>query len=159
MLVRDILRLIVSVAISNMAGLLGSIATMPAIDSWYRTLEKPAFNPPDWVFAPVWTILYILMGIAAWLIWRQGLEKPGVRTALAVFIVQLVLNALWSWIFFGWGMLGPAFIEIIFLWAAILTTIILFFRLSRVAGALLVPYILWVSFASVLNFAVWQLNR
>lgn len=154
----DIIKLVVSIVACQGAGIIGSIFTSPAIPTWYAALEKPFFNPPNWLFAPAWVTLYLLMGIAAFLIWRQGLEQKGVRAALLVFLVQLVLNALWSVVFFGlqsplWGV-----VVIIALWVAILLTILRFFKLSAAAGALLLPYILWVSFASVLNIAIWVLN-
>jgi benzodiazapine receptor len=155
---RDIIKLVVSIVACQGAGAIGSIFTTPAIPTWYATLKKPFFTPPSWLFAPAWITLYLLMGIAAFLIWRKGLGQKGVRAALVVFLVQLVLNALWSVVFFGlqsplWGV-----VVILALWVAILLTIIRFFKLSTAAGALLVPYILWVSFASVLNVAIWVLN-
>jgi len=155
----NFLKLIAAIVITNLAGLIGSLFTMSAIPTWYAALNKPAFNPPSWVFGPVWTALYILMGVAAFLVWRQGLAKREVRWALVVFIIQLILNALWSIIFFGWHNPGLAFLEIIFLWLAIILTIVLFSRISRPAAYLLLPYILWVSFAGFLNYTLWQLNK
>lgn len=154
----EILILFSSIIICQLAGIIGSIFTAPSIPNWYANINKPSFRPPNWVFAPVWTTLYLLMGIALFLILRKGLNEKGIKMAIAVFALQLVLNSLWSFLFFGLKSPFAAFIEIIFLWAAILMSIILFFRISRVAGALLIPYILWVSFASVLNFAIWRLN-
>jgi benzodiazapine receptor len=154
----EILILFLSIIICQLAGFIGSIFTTPAIPNWYANINKPSFNPPNWVFAPVWTTLYLLMGIALFLVLRKGLSEKGIKTAFAVFVLQLVLNSLWSFLFFGLKSPLAAFIEIIFLLIAILISIILFFRISRVAGALLIPYIIWVSFASVLNFAIWQLN-
>ncbi len=139
------------------AGGLGAIATTPEIEGWYATLEKPSWNPPGYVFGPVWTTLYLMMAVAAWLVWRPA----GFKTAtlpLVLFAVQLVLNVAWSWIFFGLHQPGWAFVEIVFLWLAIVATIVAFLRCSRAAGWLLVPYLAWVSFASVLNYAIWQLN-
>ena len=153
------LRLIISILICNSAGFIGSFFTASAIPVWYASLVKPAFNPPGWVFGPVWTALYIMMGVSMYIVWQKGLKKRENKTAMAVFGVQLVLNASWSIIFFGMGAPLAAFIEIIFLWIAILATIILFYRLSKKASYLLVPYILWVSFAAVLNFAIFYLNR
>ncbi len=154
----DIIKLVVSIVACQAAGAIGSIFTTPAIPTWYAALEKPFFTPPNWLFAPAWITLYVLMAIAAFLIWRQGLEHKEVKVALLVFLVQLILNALWSVVFFGlqsplWGM-----VVILALWVAILLTILRFFKLSTAAGALLLPYILWVSFASALNIAVWVLN-
>ncbi len=154
----NILIFISSIVICQMAGIIGSIFTTPAIPTWYANINKPTFRPPNWVFAPVWTTLFLLMGIALFLIWKKGPEKKENRIAFSVFIIQLILNTLWSVLFFGLKSPFAAFIEIIFLWAAILASIILFFRISRLAGALLIPYILWVSFASVLNFSIWRLN-
>jgi benzodiazapine receptor len=155
---RDITKLVVSIVACQAAGAIGSIFTTPAIPTWYAALEKPFFTPPNWLFAPAWITLYLLMAIAAFLIWRQGLGQKGVNSALLVFLVQLVLNALWSVVFFGlhsplWGA-----VVILALWVAILLTIIRFFKLSTAAGALLLPYILWVSFASALNIAILVLN-
>jgi tryptophan-rich sensory protein len=154
----EFLILFSSIIICQLAGFIGSIFTTPAIPNWYANINKPTFRPPNWVFAPVWTTLYLLMGIALFLVLRKGLNEKGIKIAVAVFALQLVLNALWSYLFFGLESPFAAFIEIIFLWATILISIILFFRISWVAGALLIPYIIWVSFASVLNFSIWQLN-
>jgi benzodiazapine receptor len=155
---RDIVKLVVSIVACQCAGLIGSVFTTPNIPTWYAALEKPFFTPPNWLFAPAWITLYVLMAVAAFLVWRKGLGEEGVRCALTVFLVQLVLNALWSVVFFGlhspfWGM-----VVILALWVAILVTIIKFFRLSVAAGSLMLPYILWVSFASALNIAIWVLN-
>ncbi len=127
-------------------------------DEWYRTLRKPAWNPPNKVFGPVWTALYLLMAAAAWLIWR----KYGVATAilpLSFFILQLALNAAWSWLFFGRHEIRAALIDLGLLWAAILATIALFWGREMLAGVLLLPYLMWVSFAGVLNATIWRLNR
>jgi len=158
MAAKNIVKLVVSLVACQCAGLIGSIFTTPAIPTWYATLEKPSFSPPNWLFAPAWVTLYLLMGVAAFLIWRRGLGQKGVRAALIVFLVQLVLNALWSVVFFGlqlplWGM-----VVILALWVAILLTILRFFKLSTAAGSLMLPYILWVSFAAVLNIALFMLN-
>lgn len=142
----------------QMAGVIGSIFTTPAIPTWYANINKPSFRPPNWVFAPVWTILFLLMGIALFLILRKGLKNKNVKIAFFFFIFHLVLNTLWSILFFGLESPFAAFIEIIFLWASILVSIILFLPISRIAGYLLIPYLLWVSFASILNFSIWRLN-
>ncbi len=154
----SLLKLIVAIIISELAGVIGSLFTVSSIPTWYTALTKPALTPPAWVFAPVWTILFALMGIAAFLVWDKGLERKDVKAALAVFAVQLVLNALWSIIFFGLHKPGVAFGEIIFLWLAILATIIVFAGISRPAAWLLAPYIVWVGFAVYLNFSIWQLT-
>jgi len=125
--------------------------------AWYASLAKPSWNPPGWVFGPVWTVLYLLMAIAAWLVWRAA-GLTGARLALACYLLQLVLNAAWSWLFFGRQSISGALADIIALWALILLTMVLFRRHSATAAALLVPYLLWVSFATALNFALFRLN-
>ena len=150
--------LVVSVIICQAAGLVGSIFTAPAIPTWYASLEKPWFNPPGWVFGPVWIILYALMGIAAYLVWETGIEKKEVKTVLVVFAIQLILNSLWSILFFGFQSPKMALIEIVILWVFILLTIFKFYRIVNLAGILLLPYLFWVSFAAVLNFFIFRLN-
>lgn len=125
---------------------------------WYAQLKKPSWNPPAWVFGPVWTTLYTLMAIGAWLVWLRG-GFAGQRGALVVFLVQLAFNAIWSPLFFGLRSPGLAFVDILFLWVALLLTIRLFWKTRPVAGALLLPYAAWVAFAAVLNYTIWQLNR
>ena len=154
-----LIKLIISVAVCLAIGFFGSIATMPSIPTWYAGLQKPAFNPPVWIFGPVWTALFIMMGIAAFLVWDKGIEDNNVKIALAIFGCQLALNLLWSVLFFGIHSPLLAFIDIIFLWLAIVWTIVRFYGISRPASYLLVPYILWVSFASILNFSIFLLNR
>jgi tryptophan-rich sensory protein len=146
--------LILWIGASMAAGGVGS-QFMPG--QWYASLVKPSWNPPSYVFAPVWTTLYILMGIAAWLVWRK-VGFPGAKLALGLFIAQLVLNSLWSYLFFGIHQPGWAFAEIVVLWSVILVVTAGFWRVSLPAGVLLLPYLLWVGFASVLNFHLWQLN-
>jgi len=153
-----IVKFLIAILICQIAGIVGSLFTSPSIPTWYATIEKPKFTPPNWVFAPVWTTLFVLMGISAYLIWNQGLENKIVKTALWVFGIQLVLNMLWSLLFFGLHSPLYAFFEIIILWLAILFTILNFFKISRTAGWLLVPYIIWVSFAAILNFYIARLN-
>lgn len=140
------------------AGLLGSIATVGSIPTWYAALAKPAFAPPNWVFAPVWTLLYAMMGAALYLVLRQGWQRPAVREGATAFGVQLGLNVLWSFLFFGLHSPLLAFFGIVLLGLAIAWTIRSFYAVSRPAAGLLVPYLAWVSFATVLNFAIWQLN-
>ena len=157
---KDVIRLIVACGASLCAGLVGSLVMVDeGFRPWYSSLEKPAFTPPGWLFGPVWTILYILIGVAAFLVWRKGLRSRPVKVALGWFLVQFVLNALWTPVFFGWRRIGLALVIIVLLWAAIIGTIRYFSRVSRLAGLLLVPYLLWVSFATVLNAAIWWLNR
>jgi len=154
----NVFKLVIAIVVSELAGIIGSVFTTPSIAGWYAGIVKPALNPPAWVFGPVWTTLFALMGIAAFLVWKKGLDRKDVKIALSIFIGQLVLNIFWSIIFFGLHNPGLAFIEIIFLWLAILATIIAFAKISRPAAWLLVPYILWVSFAGYLNYSIWQLN-
>ncbi|PIT92830.1 MAG: TspO protein [Candidatus Harrisonbacteria bacterium CG10_big_fil_rev_8_21_14_0_10_42_17] len=152
-------KLIIAVGVSLSAGVIGSFFTAPAVQSvWYIELVKPALNPPSWIFGPVWTTLFALMGITAFLVWKKGLDRRDVKIALGIFLGQLVLNTLWSIIFFDLHSPGGALIEIVFLWLAILATIIAFAKISKPAAWLLVPYILWVSFAMYLNYAIWVLN-
>lgn len=152
-------KLLLSILIAQAAGGLGSIATSRSLRDWYPALQKPSFNPPNWVFGPVWTILFTLMGIAAFLVWQKGADKPEVKRALTIYGVQLGLNTLWSIVFFGLKSPLYGLIDIALLLAAILATIIAFFAASIPAALLLIPYFLWVSFASILNYYIWQLNR
>ena len=143
-------------ALSFTAAAIGAIASIQA-SSFYLQLARPEWAPPASVFGPVWTALYVLMAIAAWLVWRVGGFRAA-RTALILFLVQLAVNALWSWLFFGWHWGGVAFVDIGLLWLLIVATLIAFWRIRPLAGALLIPYLLWVSFALALNYSVWQLN-
>jgi translocator protein len=139
------------------AAALGGVATSRSIGAWYTALSRPSWTPPSWLFGPVWTALYAMMAVAGWLVWRRhGLS--GAKAAMLLFAVQLALNAAWSWLFFGFRMPGAAFAEILLLWAAILATTVLFWRASVPAAILFIPYLLWVAFAAVLNFAIWRLN-
>jgi tryptophan-rich sensory protein len=135
---------------------IGAIATAEA-GEFYQQLVRPAWAPPAWLFAPVWTTLYLLMGIAAWLVWRTHGFR-GARTALVLFIAQLAFNALWSWLFFVWRRGDLAFAEVLLLWCLIVATVISFWRLKPLAAALLLPYLGWVSFASALTYSTWRLN-
>ena len=141
------------------AGILGSIFTISSITGWYSTLNKPFFNPPNWIFGPVWGALYLLMGISLFLVWENKKKNKNYVSALILFFVQLVLNFLWSVLFFGLHSVFFASQEIIILWIFILFTIINFLRVSRTAGLILIPYALWVGFAAVLNFSILLLNR
>jgi tryptophan-rich sensory protein len=136
-------------------GSFGGFVTRDAVDSWYDTLAKPSWNPPNWLFGPAWTLLYILMAIAAWLVWRTG---DRVRPALTLFFVQLGFNLLWSVIFFGLRSPGLALIEVVFLWSSVLLTMLAFFGRQVTAGWLFVPYLAWVSFAAILTLAIWLMN-
>ena len=124
---------------------------------WYAGLKKPSWNPPNWIFGPVWTTLYAMMAVAAWLAWKRG-GWAGQRSALAMFLVQLLLNALWSPFLFGMKSPGLAFVDLMLLWLAVLVTLVTFWRTTPLAGLLLVPYLAWITFAGALNFTLWQLN-
>jgi len=154
-----VIKLIVCLAVTFSAAFIGSMFTRDAVTNWYPTLNKPSFTPPNWLFGPVWTILYLLMAISAVIVWQKGLANPAVRIALILYLLQLILNALWSVIFFGLKLPMVAFVEILLLWTAIVFTILAFARVSISATLLLLPYILWTSYAAVLNFAIWLLNR
>lgn len=145
-------------AIPLTVALLAGRVSAEGTRGWYQTISKPELTPPDWVFGPVWTVLYITMGVAAYLVWRRGRTAPGVRPALVAFGVQLLLNGFWSIFFFGMRAPGLAFADIGALWLAIVLTTLLFYRLSRPAGLLMLPYLAWVSFAAALNFSIWRLN-
>ncbi|MDQ5928028.1 MAG: hypothetical protein QG633_466 [Patescibacteria group bacterium] len=155
---RTFLKLVVAVVVTQLAGIIGSLFTFSAIPTWYATLTKPELNPPSWVFGPVWTTLYLLMGVSAFLIWQKGWARKDVKIALSVYGVQLVLNALWSIVFFGMQNPGLALVNIALLFVSIVATMVLFYKISRPAMYLLIPYILWVSFASYLNYAIYALN-
>jgi benzodiazapine receptor len=153
-----IVKLAASIALCQMAGLIGSLFTFPAIPTWYAHLNKPFFSPPNWVFGPVWTILYILMGISFFIIWSSKAKKSVKKYAVILFLIQLGLNSLWSLIFFGLKNPFLALIEIGVLWLMIYETIIKFAKINQAASRLLCPYLAWVSFASLLNLSVWLLN-
>jgi len=143
------------VALSLVAGSAGSVVSGP--DAWYQALDKPSWTPASWLFGPVWTTLYILMGVAVWLVWRQP-ETRFRNGAIALYLIQLALNAVWSFIFFGWHWIGLAFADILILWLAIAATIGVFARIRRLAGMLMLPYLAWVSYAAALNGAIWLRN-
>lgn len=153
---RGWLKLLGSILVSELAGIIGSIFTRQSVTTWYVTLQKPSFSPPGWVFGPAWTLLYLLMGIAAFLAYSKGFKKA--KTALTFFFVQLFFNLLWSFLFFGLKSPLLAFIDIVILWCLILITTYQFYKIDKNAAYLMIPYILWVSFASVLNFSLYILN-
>ncbi|MDX2001167.1 MAG: TspO/MBR family protein [Chitinophagales bacterium] len=155
---RPIWKIIIAVAVCLSVGGLSGFATSGAIEGWYNTLNKPSFNPPNWVFGPAWTILYILMGIAAGLVWNAGWHKAEVRKALGIFAVQLLLNGLWSIIFFSLQSPTAALIDIVLMLALIVLTMVRFKPIDSRAAYLLIPYVLWVSFATVLNTSIIILN-
>lgn len=152
------MKLFISILIPVLVGVVAGIFTSSGVDGWYAVANKPWFNPPNWIFAPVWTTLYILMGIALFLVWRADADKKLQQTAIILFAVQLTLNFFWSFIFFKLQQPGWALAEIILMWLIILLTILWVGKISPTAAWLLVPYICWVSFAAVLNYSIWQLN-
>lgn len=156
MRINNFFKLVIAIVVSELAGVAGSFFTISEIPTWYSTLIKPALNPPAWIFGPVWVTLYAIMGISLWLVWKSNSSEK--KRAIWLFVVQLALNAIWSPIFFGAHSIGNALAVIILLWAAIVLTILIFKKISKPAAWLLVPYILWVSFATYLNYAIWILN-
>jgi tryptophan-rich sensory protein len=177
----NIVKLLVSIIICELAGVIGALFTTPNINSWYKGLQKPFFNPPNWIFGPVWTTLFILMGVSLYLVWSKNwkvknkifsnIKKAPSKISekflsgswmkaniILIFSFQLLLNIIWSFIFFAKQNPGAAFFELIMLWFAIIFTIINFYRVSKTSAYLLIPYILWVSFAGFLNFTIWMLN-
>jgi len=149
--------LILLIAVCLLTGFLGSLATSTSVNSWYVELSKPSWTPPSWVFGPAWTMLYIMMAVAAWLVWRKGYTAD-VRFALTLFGVQLLVNGLWSYLFFGLRWPGGALVDIAVLWVAIAATVIAFARVSQPATWLMLPYLAWVSFAMALNLEIWRRN-
>lgn len=152
------MKLVISIISVMAVGFLSGYATSGNVNGWFATANRPWFAPPNYLFGPVWTCLYLMMGIALWLVWKQPAATPFRNTALILFVVQLVFNFFWSFIFFEWQQLGWALVEIVVLWVLILCTILLFARVNKTAAWLLVPYISWVSFATVLNHGFWRLN-
>lgn len=156
--VKELPKLFASFFVVFLSAFIGNYFTFPEITSWYVTLTKPLWTPPNWVFGPVWTTLFILMAISLFLVWRQGLERKEVKYAILIFAVQLILNMMWSIVFFGMHSLLGGFAVILILWIAILCNIFAFYIISKPAGLLLIPYIVWVSIASYLNYSVYLLN-
>lgn len=157
-IIRSPFRFLAAIFICNISGVIGSIFTTTGPDSWYASIAKPPFNPPGFLFAPVWTTLYIMMGISLYLVWMEGLSGKKVNTAIIFFGIQLGLNTLWSFFFFGLQSPFLGLAEIIILWAFIAGTIFFFHRISRPASWLLIPYIIWVTFATFLTYTIWTLN-
>ncbi len=155
---KKITRILIAVAICLFVGFLSSFATQSSISDWYVTLKKPSFNPPNWIFGPVWTVLYVLMGVAAGIVWNKGSHHKWVKTALYHFIFQLIFNAAWSIVFFGMRSPSYALLIIIILLLLIVLTIRWFRIINKTAALLLIPYLLWVSFATILNYSIWVLN-
>ena len=156
----NLVKLVICCAVPLLVGIMGSLfTTADSLGNWYANLNKPAFNPPNWIFGPVWTTLYIMMGISSFLVWRKGHDSKADRSAIACFIVQLILNAIWTPLFFGLHSPLLGLIDIVLLLAAIILTIVSFFKISATAALLLIPYLAWVSFATVLNASIYLLNR
>ncbi len=153
---KQVIGLLAWLGVTFLAAGIGSAASVNA-GPFYMELTRPEWAPPPSVFGPVWSVLYVLIGVAAWLVWRTGGFFMA-RKALILFFIQLLLNALWTWLFFGWNMGAAAFVEIVLLWGFIVATLIAFWRVNRLAGVLFIPYLLWVSFAVMLSYTVWQLN-
>ena len=153
-----ILKLIFSIVFVQLAGILGALFTATSIGTWYEMINKPVLNPPSWIFGPVWMVLYLLIGISLFLIWDKGVHKKHEKIAIEIFAIQLILNAIWSPIFFGLQNPGAAIIIIVLLWITIVATIVSFYKISKTAAYLLIPYLLWVSFATYLNYSIWVLN-
>lgn len=151
-------KLIFAIAICQLTGIIGSVFTINSIPTWYAHLNKPSFSPPNWIFGPVWTLLYLLMGISVYLIWSKGLKKKSIKSALKLFLVQLALNFIWTPIFFGLRSLEFGLIVIVAMWIYIFLTIKSFYLISKLAAYLLIPYLLWVSFATILNASLVLLN-
>jgi tryptophan-rich sensory protein len=151
-------KLISAIILCQLAGIIGVVFTNPAIPTWYASLIKPSFNPPNWVFGPVWTFLYTLMGISLYRITEIDIKGPLIRKGIFLFVIQLILNSIWSILFFGLQNPLLAFGEIIILWLLIVATIYQFNKIDKSASYLLVPYLLWVSFAAILNYSIWRLN-
>lgn len=155
---RSVAALAVSTGTCLLVGVSGSLVTATSVREWYPHIQKPWWTPPGAVFGPVWTMLYLLMGVSAWLIWRAPVGSAR-RTALLIFLTHLVFNGAWSFLFFGLRSPGWAALEIVLLWGSIVATMLVFARISRLAAGLLLPYLLWVSYAAALNIAIWNLNR
>lgn len=156
--IKSFFKLLVTIIVCELAGIIGTLFTSSEIPTWYAGLVKPALNPPSWIFGPVWTILYILMGIAVFLVWKKGFSRPDVKKAVKVFALQLILNATWSIVFFGLHSPLWAFVIVVAMWLAIIWTMVVFYKISKPAMWLLVPYIVWVTFASYLNYSIVVLN-
>lgn len=154
----NIAMLVFSIAVCELAGVIGSIFTFPALTEWYAALQKPAFAPPGSIIGPIWIVLYFLIGVSLYIVLLKNREEKIVKRGLALFVGQLALNALWSFVFFGIRSPGYALIEILFLWLSIFLTIYMFYKIDKRAAYLLVPYLLWVSFAAFLNYGIWMLN-
>jgi tryptophan-rich sensory protein len=153
----NILKLLISILLPLGLGAIAGMFTAQSVPEWYATLNKPSFNPPNWIFGPVWTTLYILMGISLFLIWKQEVSRER-NLAILTFFIQLLLNFAWSFIFFYFTMIGVALVEIILLWISIVMMLVLFYKIKPMASYINIPYLLWVTFATVLNASLYYLN-
>ncbi|MGB7969579.1 MAG: TspO/MBR family protein [Methanobacterium sp.] len=156
--IREIPKLIVSILVVFLAGAVGTVYTLKQITTWYVSLIKPSWTPPNWAFGPIWSTLYVLMGISLFLVWREGLERKDVKIAILVFAVQLVINVLWSLVFFASHNIIGGLVMVIVLWISVLITILVFYRISKPAALILIPYLIWVTIAGYLNYTVFLLN-
>lgn len=156
---KEIYKLIISIFLCLGAGLIGSVFTIKSITAWYSLLNRPAFAPPNWLFGPVWTALYILMGFSLFLVWRRFPPDTKSKRSLVLFFIQLIFNVAWSVVFFGLHQIFLALLVILILWLMIVVVILNFYKINKTAAYLLVPYLYWVTFASVLNYSFWLLNR
>lgn len=154
---KNILAFVVFLFICLGAAQLGSLFTIPSLDDWYQQIQKPAWTPPNWVFAPVWTLLYVSMAVAAWGVWKER-DRQSVALPIGLFFAQLLVNVLWSYLFFTLHLPGWALLDLVILWVLILFTLITFYRVKAWAGLILIPYLLWVAYAGTLNAAIWQMN-
>jgi benzodiazapine receptor len=154
----ELLKIFAFIIVCQLAGIIGSVFTFSSIDIWYASLQRPSFSPPNWIFGPVWLTLYTMMGVSAYLIWKKGWKNKEVQKSLYIFSIQLILNSIWSFLFFGLNNLLLALFEIIILWVFIILTIFKFYKIDKSSAWLLVPYLLWVSFAMILNYYFWMLN-
>ena len=153
-------KIAIALIVCLLVGYSASVVTRPSVETWYPTIVKPIFNPPNWIFMPMWTLLYILMAVAAGLVWDKIKEQnEEVKKALAFFLIQLTLNAIWSYLFFGLKNPMLALIEIALLWLMIYETYLKFIKINKIAGYLLIPYMVWVGFAAILNASIWWLNK
>ena len=155
---RELPKLIISILIVFLAGAVGTVYTLKEITTWYVNIPKPSWTPPNWAFGPIWSTLYVLMGISLFLIWREGLNRKEVKIAIGVFAVQLMVNVVWSLIFFGTHNIAGGLVLVILLWITILVNIFVFYRISKPAGIILIPYLIWVTIAGYLNYSVYLLS-
>lgn len=158
-MVKSFSKLIFSITVCQLAGLVGSVFTFSSIESWYNYLNQPSFRPPNWLFGPVWTILYTFMGISLYWIWIKGTKKKEVRQAIKLFFIHLALNSSWSVIFFGIHNIYLALVTVVVLWIFIVVVMVKFYKIDKKASFILIPYLAWVSFATVLNYNIWLMNK